>query len=119
MDALFSTKTGYQYLGDRIASTLEKKEKLLIVLRFPHLSLHNNSAELGARAQARYRDVSFHTMSEKGTQAENTFMTVVEAAKKLSVNTCQYFYDRISQKYEMPSLASLIEERARPLINAC
>ncbi len=111
-DGLFSTTTGYERLDERIARTRQKKETLLLVLEHPNLPLHNNASELGARAQARYRDISFHTMSEKGTQAHDTFMTLVETAKKLSVNTYQYFYDRITQRYEMPALASLIMANA-------
>ena len=114
-DSLFSTITGYEALDERIAKTKLKKESLLLVLKHPALPLHNNASELGARAQARYRDISFHTMSEAGTQAKDTFMTIVETAKKLTVNTYHYFYDRISQTYAMPSLASLIEEKSRGL----
>ena len=43
---------------------------------------------------------------------KDTFMTLVETAKKLAVNTYRYFYDRISQQYLMPSLASLILSRS-------
>ena len=65
-------------------NTWVNKDNLLLVLQYPHIPLHNNSAELGARVQARKRDVSFQTKNEKGTQAKDTMMTVVETAKKLS-----------------------------------
>lgn len=112
-DELFSTQTGYEQLDERIRKSKQKKESLLLVLQYPSLPLHNNASELGARVQARYRDISFHTMSEKGTEAKDTFMTIVETAKKLMVNTHHYFYDRISKNYEMPSLASLIEQQGK------
>ena len=48
-------------------------------------------------------------MSDKGTEAKDTFMTIVETAKKLGVNVYQYLYDRITQEYPMPSLANLIK----------
>ena len=112
-DMLFSSRTGYAQLDERIKKTQLKKNSLLLVLTHPTLPLHNNASELGARTQARYRDISFHTMSKKGTEAKDTFMTIVETAKKLTVNTYHYFYDRISKKYEMPSLASLIEQHAK------
>jgi len=108
-DALFSTITGYNQLDERIKKTKLKKDSLLLVLKHPSLPLHNNTSELGARSQARYRDISFHTINEKGTQSKDTFMTLVETAKKLAVNSYHYVYDRISKKYEMPSLASLIK----------
>lgn len=111
-DELFSKKTNYQDLDERIASTLRKKEKLLLALRFPHLPLHNNPAELGARVQARKRDVSLQTKNAKGTKSKDTIMTVIETAKKLGVNTFKYIYDRLSGKYEMPALADLIRQRS-------
>ena len=39
------------------------------------------------------RDVSLQTITEKGTKANDTFMTIVQAAKKLGVNTYQYICD--------------------------
>ncbi len=111
-DDLFSTTTGYEQLDERIIKTKLKKNSLLLVLNHPNLPLHNNASELGARIQARYRDISFHTINAKGTEAKDTFMTIVETAKKSAINTYHYFYDRISKKYEMPSLASLIKSRA-------
>lgn len=108
-DVLFSIKTGYEQLDERIEKTKLKKESLLLVLKYPHIPLHNNAAELGARVQARYRDISFQTQNIKGTQGKDTFMTIVATAKKLGVNAFHYILDRISGKLEMPSLASLIE----------
>jgi hypothetical protein len=45
-------------------------------------------------------------------------MTVTETAKKLLINTYRYFCDRLSGKYEMPSLADLIRQRSSPMIVA-
>ena len=112
-DRVFSTHTGYLLLDERIEKTRHKKDALLLVLEHPTLPLHNNGSELGARVQARYRDISFHTINEKGTEAKDTFMTIVATAKKLSVNTYHYILDRVSKKYDMPSLASLIEMKGR------
>ncbi len=112
-DKIFSTVTGYNQLDERIKKTKAKKDSLLLVLLYPELPLHNNASELGARTQARYRDISLHTVTEKGTKIKDTFMTIVETSKKLSINTYNYFYDRISKKYDMPSLASLIVEMSK------
>ena len=113
-DALFTEKTGYNELDKRIAMTKSRKASLLLVLQYPELPLHNNASELGARAQARKRDISLHTMSPKGTEAKDTLMTIVETAKKHGVNIHHYFYDRITQKYDMPSLANLIKRAGHP-----
>jgi len=107
-DILFSKKTGYNVLDDRIKKTKLKKDELLLVLKYPQIPLHNNASELGARVQARYRDISFQTKNLKGTECKDTFMTIFETAKKLSVNAYNYILDRISGKCKMPSLASLI-----------
>jgi hypothetical protein len=116
-DKLFSTETCYIALNDRLAKTLCKKEALLLSLDFPFLPLHNNPAELGARVQARMRDINLHTMSENGTKAKDTFATIVQTARKLGVNLFNYIYDRVTEKFEMPSLADLIVERSRGLSN--
>ena len=90
--------------------TQSRKGALTLVLSFPELPLHNNASELGARAQARKRDISLHTVNQKGTEAKDTLMTIVETAKKHGVNIYRYFYDRITKKYEVPSLAALIKQ---------
>lgn len=113
-DVLFSRKTGYQELDDRAALTKAQKENLLLVLQFPDLPLHNNASELAAREQARRRDISFHTMSLKGTVAKDAFMTIVATAKKHNVNVYDYFLDRITKTYEMTSLADLILQKSSP-----
>ncbi len=109
-DRIFSTKTGYEDLDDRIGKTWNKKEALLLVLKHPELPLHNNAAELAARVEKRRQDVSLQTKSKKGTDAKDAFLTVVETAKKLGVNIYDYISDRISKKFNMPSLAELIAQ---------
>lgn len=111
-DQLFSTKTGYGKLDERISKTKEKKESLLIVLKMPEIPLHNNAAELAARAKVRKRDVSLQTVTEKGTIANDTFMSIVQTAKKLGVSAYDYILDRVSNTFEMPSLAQLIREKS-------
>ena len=108
---LFSTKTGYLSLDDRIAKTLDKKSELLMALKHPEVPLHNNESELGARAQVRRRDVSLHTMTEDGTKANDTFLTIVETAKKLGVSAYDYIHDRVSKRFRMPSLAEMIRTK--------
>jgi transcriptional regulator with XRE-family HTH domain len=111
-DQLFSMVTGYEQLDERISKTKENKEHLLKVLVLPEVPLHNNAAELAARAKVRKRDVSLQTITEEGTKANDTFMTIVQTAKKLGVSAYQYICDRVSNKFEMPSLAQLIREKS-------
>jgi hypothetical protein len=88
--------------------TKDIKSELLLTLKYPEIPLHNNAAELGARSQVRKRDVSLHTMTEEGTKANDTFSTIVQTAKKLGVSAYEYFNDRVSKSFKMPSLAELI-----------
>ncbi len=115
-DELFSTQTIYDALNDRIEKTRNKKEELLLVLKYPWLPLHNNDSELAARVEKRRQDVSLHTISEAGTTAKDAFLTIVQTAKKLGVNAFEYIYDRVSKKFSMPALSALIAENAMPQI---
>ena len=110
-DQLFSTKTRYEQLDERIAKTKENKEHLLKVLVLPEVPLHCYAAELAARAKVRKRDVSLQTITEEGTKANDTFMTIVQTAKKLGVSAYQYICDRVGSTFEMPSLAQIIREK--------
>ncbi|OGX04344.1 MAG: hypothetical protein A3G87_04060 [Omnitrophica bacterium RIFCSPLOWO2_12_FULL_50_11] len=83
-DVLFLTHTGYDALDERILKTKEKKEPLLLVLKYPEMPLHNNASELAARSQVRKRDVSLHTMTQEGTEANDTFLSIVQTCKKLA-----------------------------------
>jgi len=112
-DELFSIQTGYDDLDQRISKTHSKAEALLQVLQHPQIPVHNNSAELGARSAVRRRDVSLHTMTSEGTQAIDSFMTLIETAKKHGISTFHHIHDRIRGKREMPSLAQVIEEKTR------
>lgn len=111
-DDLFSTVTGYNQLDKRIAKTKAKKDRLLKVLKYPQIPLHNNPAELGARRRVRKRDISFGPRTQDGREAWDTFMTLVATAKKLGVSFYDYVFDRIAEVYAMPSLDQLIQQRS-------
>ncbi len=77
------------------------------------MPLHNNPAELGARVQARMRDINLQTISKNGTKSKDSFATIFETARKLGVNAFHYVEDRISKTFDMPSLADLIHQQSR------
>jgi hypothetical protein len=112
-DQLFGQTSGYQQLDECKARTLQKREPLLMVLSHPEILLHNNPAELGARQRVRKRDVSLQARTGEGIGAWDTFQTLVATAKKLGINLFHYLHDRIAQTNALPSLASLIQERAQ------
>lgn len=107
-DEIFSTKTGYDDLDNRIELTREKKDSLLVVLDYPDTPLHNNPAELALRMYVIKRKISFGTRSDEGTRSWETFFTIMDTCRKLGVNFRDYLYDRISKQNRMPFLWSLI-----------
>jgi hypothetical protein len=114
-DQLFPKSSGYQQLDECKERTLKKRDQLLMVLSHPEILLHNNPAELGARARVRKRDVSLQARTLEGIGAWDTFQTLVGTANKLGVNLFRYFFDRITHACALPSLASLIREQAASL----
>ncbi len=111
-DALFSTKVAYEKLQDRIDKTFLNKTELLLVLEHPNIPLHNNESELAVRKEKQRGDISFQTVSQKGTEALDTYLSIYDTCRKLGVIPYDYIRDRISGKYEMVALADLIRKRA-------
>jgi len=111
-EQLFSQKTTYWLLNERLALTKAKQAALLMVLDYPEIPLHNNAAELAARTRVRKRKISYGARTEEGAQARDTFMTLSETSKKLGVSFYHYIRDRITGANNLPSLADLIRQRA-------
>ena len=110
---LFATATGYPALDARLATTLAHERELLLALDHPELPLHNNASELAVRRRVRKRDVSFGPRTRAGARGWDTFHTLAATAQKLGVDIFHYLRDRVSGAHRLPSLASLITERAR------
>lgn len=111
-DELFSTTTGYDDLDKRIALTKEKKEELLLVLKFPEILIHNNPAELALRELVVKRKISYGTRSDDGKKAWENIMSILDTCRKLGVSFLEYIKDILSGKYNMPRLAELILQKA-------
>ena len=114
-DQIFSRKTGYEQLDERIAKTKAKKNELLVVLKHPYVPLHNNASELDARKEVRYRDISFQTRNLKGTRAKDVFFTIIQTCKKLGVNAYAYMLDRLNKQPKMTPLQDLIFQKANAI----
>ena len=109
---LFDSNTGYQELDQRKRLTAAKVSELLLVLEHPELPLHNNPAELGARMMVQRRNISYATQTLEGTKAWDIFMSLVATTRKLGISFFEYMRDRISQRGNIPSLATLIREQS-------
>jgi hypothetical protein len=85
------------------------------VLDHPDIPLHNNPAELGARARVRQQLVSFGPRSPAGIRAGDTVLTLAPTTTKRGLSFYAYVLDRVSQTNRIPSLADLIDQRAHDL----
>lgn len=110
-DVLFSTKTGYGELDQRIAKTRAKKKEMLLVMEHPEIPLHNNAPENGARVQKRREDTSLQTKTKDGTIAKDSMMSTVETCRKLDVNPRALIRDRILNEGKIPLLGNIIRAR--------
>ncbi|MBD2731524.1 transposase [Nostoc sp. FACHB-892] len=109
---LFTEKTGYEHLDERKRLTAAKAQQLLIVLEHPELPLHNNPAELAARTMVQRRNISYATQTPQGTKAWDIFMSLVDTTRKLGISFFEYMRDRISRIGNIPSLATIIQEKS-------
>ena len=116
-DALSLRKSEFKPLQSALETIAANKEKLLVVLRFPEIPLHNNPAELGARSQVRKRDVSLHTISKDGTEAVDVLLTLVQTAKKLGVNVYHYIQDSLTERKMERIHITLLKKAGLPLQN--
>lgn len=83
-------------------------------LRFlepPELPLHNNQAELAVRTMVERRNISYATQTIEGTQARETFMSIVATIRQLGISFFEYVRDRIPQLRIIPSLSTIIREK--------
>jgi hypothetical protein len=109
---LFHTDSGYQQLDERKPLTLVKISELLYVLEHPELPLHNNPAELAARTMVQRGNISYAAQTLEGTQAWDTFMSLVPTTRKLGISFFEYIRDRISQVGNIPCLATIFDEKS-------
>ena len=111
-DELFIPNTNYFDLDKQIKKTLKNKEKLLLVLEYPYIPLHNNLAELAARVQVRKRDISLHTVTILGTQIQDAFMSIIQTCRLNGINAYKYIKDRIENTNQI-YLPDIIAEKIK------
>ena len=110
-DELFSRKTGYEELDNKIELTKAKRERLLLVLTCPQIPLHNNQAEIALREFVLKRKISYGTRSEDGRIALENMMSISDTRKKLDISFFDYLKDRFSGIHAIPTLATLISQK--------
>ena len=102
-------------LDRRNELTKKKKEKLLLVLAYPEIPLHNNPAEIALREMVIKKNISGGTRSEDGKIAWENMMSIMDTCRKNGVSFFSYVKDIFSEEYKMPRLADLILQRAQAM----
>jgi len=111
-DDLFTTRTSSTSLNNALKRIHNNKSELLLVLRHPHIPLHNNLSENGIRDYVKRRKISGGTRSEAGRRSRDTFATLKKTCRKLKITFWQYLKDRLEQTHLIPKLAELIRNRS-------
>lgn len=99
-------------MDKRISLTKEKKDELLLVLKFPKIPLHNNPAELALREGVVKRKISNGTRSDDGKAAWENMLTIMDTCRKQGLSYFEYIKDILSGKREMTKLSALIATKA-------
>lgn len=112
-DRVFTIRTSSAALNDLIDRTRMNKEKLLRVLDYPHIPLHNNDSERDIREYVKRRKISGSTRSTAGRQARDTFTSLKKTCRKLGLSFWKYLQDRVAGIGKIPQLSAIIRERSR------
>lgn len=112
-DLFLNLKTSSSTLNQRLRMTYGKKQELLRVLQRPDTPLHNNSSETDARSAVTKRKVSGGTRSDEGKDARDTFLSLKQTCRKLSINFINFIRDRVFGYCAIPKLADVIRQRSK------
>ena len=99
-------------MNHQLKKTYKKKSELLRVLERPNTPLHNNASETDARAAKIKLKISGSTRSDTGQVVRDTFLSLQQTCRKLSIQFMDFLRDRVQGLYKIPRLAQIICERA-------
>lgn len=111
-DQLCSQVDRFAALNQVLESLAVKKDQLLVVLKYPQTSLHNNYSESDIREYVKRRKISAGTRSENGKRARDTFLSLKKTCRKLGISFWEYLQDRIMNLGQIPTLPTLMEQKA-------
>ncbi len=103
-----SIKTLVKPLDEQLQRTMENKEGLLLVLKYPQLPLHNNQAEGDIRERVIKRKISLQNRSHEGMKAWDLMLSLASTCRKINLSFWRYLEDRISMKESIPYLGKLV-----------
>ena len=104
-EQLCAPLNNFNSLNQVLEDLKKKKDELLLVLKRPRASLHNNDSERDIREYVKRRKISAGTRSENGKKARDTFLSLKKTCRKLGVSFWEYLLDRLRQDNEIPPLS--------------
>ncbi len=110
-DTIFTQKTRFQTLNQLLKRLHKRKKELLLVLKHPHIPLHNNLSEGDIREYVKKRKISGGTRSELGRRCRDAFASLKKTCRKHGLSFWDYLGDRIKGSGEIPLLPDLVRER--------
>jgi hypothetical protein len=113
-EALVEQRTGYPSIDNVLKEMRNHQADLLRVLERPEVPLHNNAMESDIREFVKRRKLSGGTRSEAGRRCRDTFASLKKTCRKLGVRFWDYLQDRVRGLGNIPRLAELIRQKARP-----
>ncbi len=111
-EQIFTQTTLFETLNQVLRRLYRRRSELLKVLDRPDLPLHNNASEQDIREFVTKRQISGSTRSEAGRRCRDTFASLKKTCRKLSVSFWEYLKDRVSGKNAIPTLGTLIANKA-------
>ena len=112
-DRLYTSESCYAELDWRKGMTMKNKLRLLAVLDYPGIPLHNNPSEIAVREPVLKKDISHGTRSEAGRIAWENMLSLSDTCRKLDISFYAYLRDRFSGANGIPPLAQIIAEKAK------
>jgi len=107
-DQLCESVEGFDSLNQVLQELKKKKDKLLLVLKSPRASLHNNASERDIREYAKRRKISAGTRSENGKKARDTFLSLKKTCRKLGISFWEYLIDRLNHSNQIRPLSVIM-----------
>jgi len=96
----------YVLLSDVLSRIRRWEEKLLLVLDYPFIPLHNNTSERDIREFVRRRKISGGTRNDEGRRCRDTFASLKKTCQKVQIRFWDYLIDR---NYK--------DEKIKPIVN--
>ena len=107
-DRIVSEKTMVNLIDDMLERTKKRRGKLLLFLKYPQLSVHNNLCEQDLRERVIKRKISLQNRSQEGLRAWDVMLSLMSTCRKNNLSFWRYLEDRISKREAIPPLGKFI-----------